>query len=425
MQPNTDRNSDDQEQAEKEAKLGNATALGGALRLRGYPQGRFFDSYTNFQGIEFRYYLLEQEKSFDWIVEKGVYTSMQIAIFYEQGTVAPLTEMLSEFGVNILVATDIPISKFIFPNSAKLEDLVSLSLYGGNVKNFALAQRKRGIDAEADDFSYLLLNKSNFRGGEISLYFFEKQLEIYYNLTNGEVEPLGFVTASGDFESAESAKVNSRNDGGRWGIYLDDTDSRRDPRIGYRIQYERYNFPSSRGEAPAFYQNDYNLTGFIPLTKKKKGVFVLNQFYSEAVVTQAGTVQPNTDRNSDDQEQAEKEAKLGNATALGGALRLRGYPQGRFFDSYTNFQGIEFRYYLLEQEKSFDWIVEKGVYTSMQIAIFYEQGTVAPNTGELWKNIKNSYGFGTRIVLSSFVFRVDVGFSEEGSEATVFFGYPF
>ena len=315
--------------------------------------------------------------------------------------------------------------EFIFPNSAKLEDLVSLSLYGGNVKNFALAQRKRGIDAEADDFSYLLLNKSNFRGGEISLYFFEKQLEIYYNLTNGEVEPLGFVTASGDFESAESAKVNSRNDGGRWGIYLDDTDSRRDPRIGYRIQYERYNFPSSRGEAPAFYQNDYNLTGFIPLTKKKKGVFVLNQFYSEAVVTQAGTVQPNTDRNSDDQEQAEKEAKLGNATALGGALRLRGYPQGRFFDSYTNFQGIEFRYYLLEQEKSFDWIVEKGVYTSMQIAIFYEQGTVAPNTGELWKNIKNSYGFGTRIVLSSFVFRVDVGFSEEGSEATVFFGYPF
>ena len=330
-----------------------------------------------------------------------------------------------DFGVNILVATDIPISKFIFPNSAKLEDLVSLSLYGGNVKNFALAQRKRGIDAEADDFSYLLLNQSNFRGGEISLYFFEKQLEIYYNLTNGEVEPLGFVDTSGDFFSANSAKVNSRSDGGRWGIYLDDTDSRRDPRIGYRIQYERYNFPSSRGEAPAFYQNDYNLTGFIPLTKNKKGVFVLNQFYSEAVVTQAGTVQPNTDRNSDDQEQAEKEAKLGNATALGGALRLRGYPQGRFFDSYTNFQGIEFRYYLLEKEKSFDWIVEKGVYTSMQLAVFYEQGTVAPNAGELWRNIKNSYGFGTRIVLSSFVFRLDVGFSEEGSETTVFFGYPF
>ena len=86
---------------------------------------------------------------------------------------------------------------------------------------------------------------------------------------------------------------------------------------------------------------------------------------------------------------------------------------------------IEFRYYLLEKEKSFDWIVEKGVYTSMQLAVFYEQGTVAPNAGELWRNIKNSYGFGTRIVLSSFVFRLDVGFSEEGSETTVFFGYPF
>ena len=59
------------------------------------------------------------------------------------------------------------------------------------------------------------------------------------------------------------------------------------------------------------------------------------------------------------------------------------------------------------------------------LAAFYEQGTVAPNTGELWKNIKNSYGFGTRIVLSSFIFRMDLGFSEEGREVTVFFDYPF
>ena len=35
------------------------------------------------------------------------------------------------------------------------------------------------------------------------------------------------------------------------------------------------------------------------------------------------------------------------------------------------------------------------------------------------------YNYTHFTLLSSFVFRVDVGFSEEGSEATVFFGYPF
>ncbi len=352
-----------------------------------------------------------------------------------------------DFGVNIFVATDIPVSRLFFPNSLEFKDLITFSLYAGDINNFAVAQRERGIDSQLDDFNYILLNKSNFRGGELSLYFFEKQLEIYYNITTGEADPLGFVDTNGKFTRADAAKVASRGDGGRWGVYLDDTDSRRDPRIGYRLQYERYNLPSSQGEAPAFYQNDYNLTGFIPLTKNKKGVLVLNQFYSEAVVTQEGTVNPDnydcakineniaeplncsdagvTDILEKRLSTATEEARLGNATALGGSLRLRGYPQGRFFDSYANFQGVEFRYYLLETEKAFDWVVEKGVYTSMQLAAFYEQGTVAPRIGELWKNIKNSYGFGIRAVLSSFIFRLDVGFSEEGSETTVFFGYPF
>ena len=101
---------------------------------------------------------------------------------------------------------------------------------------------------------------------------------------------------------------------------------------------------------------------------------MFNQFYSEAIVTEEGTVNPNdydcmeiNSRLQADQldcgddnvtanleareTDAKKEAKIGSAAALGGLDRLRGYPQSRFSDSYTNFQG---------------WIVEKGVYTEFR-----------------------------------------------------------
>ena len=92
----------------------------------------------------------------------------------------------------------------------------------------------------------------------------------------------------------ENRKIsNSVGGEERWGIYLDDTDNRRDPRIGYRVQYERYNYSSTQKEAPTYHQNDYNITGYIPLTKNKNSVLVFNQFYSEAIVTEEGTVNPN------------------------------------------------------------------------------------------------------------------------------------
>lgn len=332
----------------------------------------------------------------------------------------------------------------------KWTDHLTLSLTTGEFQNFAIAARERGIASNQEPSGYILLKKNNFLNAELSLQLFENQLEFHYIFSDGETELLGIIDSAGDFMPTENRKIsNSVGGEERWGIYLDDTDNRRDPRIGYRVQYERYNYSSTQKEAPTYHQNDYNITGYIPLTKNKNSVLVFNQFYSEAIVTEEGTVNPNdydcmeinsrlqpdVQLNCEDDDvtaslearetDAKKEAKIGSATALGGLDRLRGYPQSRFSDSYTNFQGIEFRYYFLETKKTFDWIVEKGVYTGMQLAAFYEQGTVAPNTGELWKNIKNSYGFGARVVLSSFIFRMDLGFSEEGREVTVFFDYPF
>ena len=57
---------------------------------------------------------------------------------------------------------------------------------------------------------------------------------------------------------------------------------------------------------------------------------------------------------------------------------------------------------------------------------FYEEGTVSPDMGEtFWKNFKNSFGFGARFLLTTVIVRIDQGFSEEGSETTIYIGYPF
>jgi len=67
------------------SKKGRATALGGFERLRGYPEGRFFDEHTNFRAIELRYYFDSVDLDFDLFFAKGILAEFQLAGFYEQG----------------------------------------------------------------------------------------------------------------------------------------------------------------------------------------------------------------------------------------------------------------------------------------------------------------------------------------------------
>ena len=120
------------------------------------------------------------------------------------------------------------------------------------------------------------------------------------------------------------------------------------------------------------------------------------------------------------------EANRGRATTLGGTQRLRGHRTNRFYDSYTNFRGIEYRWYLVDTQDSFNYFVERGVFAGFQLAFFYEEGTVSPNMGEsFWKNFRNSYGFGGRFLFNTVIIRIDQGFSKEGAETTIYIGYGF
>lgn len=62
----------------------------------------------------------------------------------------------------------------------------------------------------------------------------------------------------------------------------------------------------------------------------------------------------------------------------------------------------------------------------LQLAVFWERGRVSPNPRrDLGRNFRTSYGVGTRFLFNTVILRVDLGFSREGSEGTVYIGYPF
>ena len=332
-----------------------------------------------------------------------------------------------DFQIDILSIFDIPL----------FTERLTFTWFSTKIRNVAWPEGQRGIDSDPDSMYYLLASKVEASGGELSANIFDNQLEAYYGYTDAAVKPYGLVDPSGTFYNAQNAGIIESPRGYRYGLYLDDTDNRRDPRIGYRFQYEKWGQPSSREGNSEYYQEDFNLSGYIPVLSENKGVLVLNQFFGSSTVLKKGTVDQSQfvcDNTAKPGCQAilnelyarrVAEAENGKATSLGGTNRLRGYRTNRFYDSYTNFRGVEFRWYVHEVQKAFNYILEKGTFAGLQLALFYEEGTVSPDKGSLWKNMRTSYGAGTRFLFNTIIVRIDRGFGEEGGQTTFFVGYPF
>jgi hypothetical protein len=108
--------------------------------------------------------------------------------------------------------------------------------------------------------------------------------------------------------------------------------------------------------------------------------------------------------------------------SLGGSSSLRGYIAIRFTDDSAWHAVAEYRF----------WVVPRGFRLTRAIriervglALFGELGTGAPSLGDLPDaRIHASYG-GARISLERGLFRVDLGFSDEGTNLSVAFGLPF
>jgi len=117
--------------------------------------------------------------------------------------------------------------------------------------------------------------------------------------------------------------------------------------------------------------------------------------------------------------------QYGTAALPGGTQRLRSFSNYRFRAAQALFYGAEYRWNLTDEHRPFNLYFAKGIRTGIQLALFAEQGTVADESSQLFKNFKTSVGAGMRVVLTGVVIRMDFANGNEGSEFTVFIDYPW
>lgn len=100
-------------------------------------------------------------------------------------------------------------------------------------------------------------------------------------------------------------------------------------------------------------------------------------------------------------------------SSLGGTRTLRGFPQDRFLDKASVVMNLELRFPIVWR---FDGL------------LFYDAGKPGPGLGRLqvlqggWKT---NPGLGLRLIMDTFVVRVDLGVSEEGTGFYLNFGHLF
>lgn len=110
--------------------------------------------------------------------------------------------------------------------------------------------------------------------------------------------------------------------------------------------------------------------------------------------------------------------------SLGGNYTLRGFPPDRFIDESALHYSLEYRLWLLPRGFA---VIGNSRVERLGAALFVEGGTVAASSRDFFEeDHKWSAGVGIRMTFErQALFRVDIGFSEEGSNLAVNFGLSF
>ena len=297
-------------------------------------------------------------------------------------------------------------------------------------------------DEKPEDFNNAEISDNVSYGGMLTLTFAERMFEMIYRSyrVNFKLERIrdkdGDIILEVDDGETDDTTVNSGS------IMFDFTDDRHDPRAGFRYNYLR-DFPQDPEEgSPKYYTADINVTLYIPVLTNS--TFVANYFQSDAYVQEQGetdraTIAANAGleacTSGDTECETARESfidvieaanKYGNASSLGGLSRLRSFTSTRYRGAHTRFWGGEFRWNLTDEKTKFDILFMKDLRTSIQLAFFHEEGTIADKTEDLFKEKRQSTGIGIKAVMGSgLVYRFEVATGEEGSQYVLFLGYPW
>ena len=299
----------------------------------------------------------------------------------------------------------------------------------------------RGIDSDPVDVIHPKV-EGGYLLGQLTLTFDQRRYEMFVRMLSGRDRLLGVLDKNGQAFAGVDTGWKSGNMVSLGGS-LDLTDDRLDPREGVRFEFAS-RLPDSHGgpDASEYFVNDYNLTGYLPT--RKWDTLVFNVFHSRAHVTREGLTDYallqqryglNCTTATDPAACQSAEAKLlagmlannqhGTASPLGGTQRLRSYDNYRFYAGQALSYGVEYRWNLTDERTPFNIYVAKGVRTGIQLAAFWERGMVADRFSDLFKDGRNSYGIGARLVLSGVVIRFDLATGNEGAQSQLFITYPW
>ncbi len=300
---------------------------------------------------------------------------------------------------------------------------------------------QRGMNTKKHDYRLIEMGDMQYSGGRLTATFLDRRIEFFGAMYEGGGKMKSIRDQDGNVIIDIQNVSRQRGRTTLLGTRLDLTDDYGDPRRGVRLEITQSLSPP-RYSGPDFYTMDYNTTGYIPLGKRSTWAF--NYFRSDAVVKRQGETDRATLENIMDlrcstiadpeQQQFCNEVidntiannTYGTASTLGGFSRLRGYSQRRYQGAHTLFYGTEVRWNLTDEETPYDIFVMKDVRTSIQVALFYETGSSTDARSELGDIMRDSYGFGLRMVTASgVVFRGDIGFGREGVSPAIFIGYPW
>lgn len=318
-------------------------------------------------------------------------------------------------------------------------DLSAQHLSKAAVRNY----NSRGMASSPDDYTVLSLKDNDYYAARLTGTWWERRVEVYGGTLYGRNHLEAIRDKDGNIIQTTSGATETSSTLYTLGLRLDWTDDYVDPRHGIRYQLSRWWSRNNDPLTADYYQIEHNLTGYVPVGKRSTWVF--NYFQADAHVTRMGetdfaTIEAQQGLNCSDPaltaaQQLQCQQVINNIIAnntygsvgsLGGWGRLRSYPDGRYKGAHALFLGTEFRWNLTEEFTPFDIWIARDVRTTIQLALFYERGTIEDTKDKLGDTWRDSYGIGARIVTASgLIFRGDIAHGYEGTEVSVIIGYPW
>ena len=301
---------------------------------------------------------------------------------------------------------------------------------------------KRGMETGKKDYKLIEVDRADSNRATLTLSLFDRRLELFGGIESFNNRVVMVRDSSGDIiENMKDDPYVNKGETHFAGLVVDYTDDRQDPKKGIRMELSGRSNPSRGDKNPDYYVIDQSLTVYLPIAKN--GTWALNYFASDANVTSEGDTDPanirqelgfSCDPSNEECLDAEQELvdtfiaqrKYGTSASLGGENRLRAYPRDRYSGAHTLYFGTELRWNFSRQVRPFNYWIWKDIATGIQLALFYERGSVAEKKQDLGETWRSSYGAGLRLVSASgYVYRVDMATGKEGETMAIIFDYPW